>query len=120
MLFFIISFNSLFASISIEYIGPEPGNQLAVKGGEDIECDCDPEVICYYWYQITITTDQAPRSANALFIPNEQKGWLDIGMGTKTTNPSGSITTTFISNPSTLQINASTVQAFNSILLNMP
>ena len=115
-LFMVMSSNLLFAATVEEVIVGEEGYELACKGGEEAECDCNPEVVCY-WIVIVTTTE---RRYDSIYQPNLEKGWFDINIGSKTTNPSGTTTTTFISNPNTTQINASTIGQFVNILSNMP
>ena len=112
-----ISSNLLFAATVEEVIVGDEGYELACKGGEEAECDCTPERVCFWW---VITKDGMNRRYDSMFQPNLEKGWIDINIGSQTTNPSGTRTTTFISNPNTTQVNASTIGQFVNILSNMP
>ncbi len=104
---FLLAFLTLsYSSYSKAWISadPVPGHQ-EVQSGPDYVCSTSFVEVCYY----TIVTPYPPY--NATYSPNTQSGFINVGLGT---------TTTYTTNPSTIEVQASTLEEFLEYLESLP
>lgn len=115
ILFLLAFLTMCYTSYSKPWISsqPIPGIQDAQPGAEYV-CNPSSVQVCYY----KITTPYPPYYAT--YSPNTQSGFINVGLGTTTTNPDGSTTTTYTTNSSTIEVQASTIGEFLEYLESLP